>query len=116
MAANRSDACGVQVTQLGFTGAVPEGTWMNCTELVDSPFTLSAVCSRLEVSMSVVIASAMSFTTDSIVVGLPRMSECSTPWSSDAIRNWSRWIRCRSEPSPTFSRVRQKASACCPPT
>ena len=34
--------------------------------------------------------------------------------------NWSRWIRCRSEPSPTSSRVRQKASAwmpvmCCSP-
>ena len=40
---------------------------------------------------------------------------CLTFWATDAIRNWSRWIRSRSEPTPMYL-TRQYASASAPPT
>ena len=49
---------------------------------------------------SVVMYLAASVTTRISWPGLEARSECLMPCSSDAIRYWSRRMRCRSDPSP----------------
>jgi len=64
--------------------------------------------------VSVVMARAASLITETSRTGLDSIPVCSTPLTTCAIRNWSRWIRCRSEPRPMSSLVRQKDSAVTP--
>ena len=98
------------------------GTVMNWTFWLDRLRKLSPICTRSETVMpaSVVIEAAASVTTDSSLIGLDSRPLSSTPLTTWADMNWSRWIRSRSEPVPMSSRVRQKASAwmplmCCSP-
>ena len=70
--------------------------------------------------LSVVIDAAASVITESSWIGFDSRPLPSTPFTTCADMNWSRWIRSRSEPVPMSSRVRQKASAwmplmCCSP-
>ena len=109
-------------TRLAFRVHGSFGIVMNCTFWPDRLRKLCPICTRSDTVMpaSVVIEAAASLTTLSSLIGLDSSPLCSTPLTTWADMNWSRWIRCRSEPSPRSSRVRQKASAwmplmCCSP-
>ena len=90
---------------------------MNCTRLALTWRMVSARCSIwVTFWMFVNMLWAAIPTTEAILVVLVSRPFFSMPCTSEDIRNWSRWMRCRSEPSPRPSRVRQKASASRPQT
>jgi hypothetical protein len=87
-------------------GCVPPrtvGIVMNCTFWPDRLRKLCPICTRSDTVMpaSVVIEAAASLTILSSLIGLDSSPLCSTPLTTWADMNWSRWIRCRSEPSPS---------------
>ena len=117
MAANTWPACGCRNwTRLGFCVHGSFGTVMNWTFWLDRLRKLSPICIRSETVMplSVVIEAAASVITFTSLIGLESRPLSSTPLTTWADMNWSRWIRSRSEPLPMSSRVRQKASAWMP--
>ena len=123
MALNTWPACGCMGwTRLASCAHFSFGIVMNWTFWPDRLRKLCPISTRSDTVMpaSVVIEAAASLTIRSSLIGLDSRPLCSTPLTTWADMNWSRWIRCRSEPSPRSSRVRQKASAwmpemCCSP-
>ena len=121
--ANIAPAAGwANSTSLGSGGQVVTGAVTNCTSLAARPCRLEPSDTRSDVVMpeSTVRFGARSLATFSSLNGLPSSPLCRMPLTIWADMNWSRWMRCRSEPSPMSSRVRQNASAvtpsmCCSP-
>ncbi len=86
--------------------------WMFFREM---PLTLLAIVTILPVVRPASVVSAcaleMSLIMAHVFVRLCRTRVLSIFCTRPTISSWSRWIRCRSEPRPKFSRSRQNSSA-----